>query len=145
MIARYFSRLFGCASVFLLLLTSVRAAEIPKGQLMEKVACAADNSQTYALYIPTSFDPAKKFPVLFCFDPGARGKAPVERFQAAAEKFGWIVAGSNNSRNGPWDANATAINAMFTDVNKHLPIDGRRIYVTGLSGGARVACQIALG
>lgn len=119
-------------------------AEIPKGHVLEKVACTANTDQTYALYIPTSFDPAKKIPVLFCFDPGARGQVPVERFQAAAEKFGWLVAGSNNSRNGPWEANAVAINAMFTDINSHLPIDGKRIYVAGLSGGARVACQVAL-
>jgi predicted esterase len=131
----------------LLLLATVAAsgAEIPKGHVLEKVACTADNEQTYALYVPTAFDPARKWPVLFCFDPGARGKAPVERFQAAAEKYGWLVAGSNNSRNGPWDANAKAINAMITDVNRHLPIDSRRVYVTGLSGGARVACQLALG
>jgi predicted esterase len=121
------------------------AAEIPKGRVLETVACAADPKQTYALYIPTAFDPAKKWPVLLCFDPGARGKVPVERFQAAAEKFGWLVAGSNNSRNGPWDANAAAINAMLTDLNKHLPLESKRIYAAGLSGGARVACQIALG
>jgi predicted esterase len=121
------------------------AAEIPKGRVLETVACASDNKQTYALYVPTSFDPARKWPVLFCFDPGARGKAPVERFQAAAEKFGWIVAGSNNSRNGPWEANAAAIHAMVGDVNRYFPIDSKRIYVAGLSGGARVACQVALG
>ena len=120
------------------------APEIPKGRVLEKVACAADANQTYALYIPTSFDPAKKWPVLFCFDPGARGNAPVERFQAAAERFGWLVAGSNNSRNGPWESNTTAINAMVQDVHRFLPIDAKRIYVAGLSGGARVACQVAL-
>ncbi|MEO5959292.1 MAG: hypothetical protein ABIR80_09260, partial [Opitutaceae bacterium] len=123
---------------------ALQSAEIPKGRLLEKVACAADISQTYALYIPTSFEPARRCPVLFCFDPGARGTVPVERFQAAAEKFGWLVAGSNNSRNGPWDATAAAINAMVTDVNRHLPIDPKRLYVAGLSGGARVACQVAL-
>ncbi len=121
------------------------AAEIPKGRVLETVACAADPKQTYALYIPTAFDPAKQWPVLLCFDPGARGKAPVERFQAAAEKFGWLVAGSNTSRNGPWDANAVAINAMLTDLNRHLPLDAKRIYAAGLSGGARVACQVAVG
>ncbi len=129
--------------VLLLLCAAVNAAEIPKGRILEKVTCAADATQTYALYIPTSFDPTKKSPVLFCFDPGARGKNPVERFQEAAEKFGYIVAGSNNSRNGPWAANAVAIQAMMSDVSRHLPIDAKRVYVAGLSGGARVACQIA--
>jgi predicted esterase len=121
------------------------AAELPKGRVLETVACAADPTQTYALYVPTNFDASKQWPVLFCFDPGARGKAPVERFQAAAEKFGYIVAGSNNSRNGPWEANAAAINAMVSDVRRYFPLQPKRIYVAGLSGGARVACQIALG
>jgi poly(3-hydroxybutyrate) depolymerase len=119
--------------------------QIPSGRILETVACSADATQTYALYLPTTFDPARKWPVLLCFDPGARGKAPVERFQAAAEKFGWIVAGSNNSRNGPWEANATAITAMLKDLSRHLPLDSKRLYSTGLSGGARVACQLAIG
>ncbi|MBL9209713.1 MAG: hypothetical protein JNL92_04550, partial [Opitutaceae bacterium] len=121
------------------------APTLPQGEVLAQVACASDATQTYALYVPRSFDPAKKSPVLFCFDPGARGRVPVDRFKEAAEKFGWIVAGSNNSRNGPWEANAAAIKAMVGDVTRHLPIDAKRIYVAGLSGGARVACQIALG
>ena len=127
------------------LVPAVFAAQISTGRILETVACSADPSQTYALYLPTAFDPNRKWPVLLCFDPGARGKAPVERFQAAAETFGWIVAGSNNSRNGPWDANAAAISAMVKDLERHLPIDAKRLYAAGLSGGARVACQLAVG
>jgi predicted esterase len=133
-------------ALFLLRLgsASASAAEIPKGRILPQVACAADPTQTYALYIPTSFDPARLWPVLYCFDPGARGKAAVEHFQAAAEKYGWLVAGSNTSRNGPWEPTAKAIDAMLTDVTRHLPVDPRRAYAAGLSGGARVACQIAV-
>lgn len=119
------------------------AAEFPKGKLLEKVACAKNPDYTYALYVPTSFEPTKKWPVLFCFDPGARGRVPVERFMAAAEKCGYIVAGSNNSRNGPIDANVKAINAMIQDVDHYLPLDPARLYAAGLSGGARVACALA--
>lgn len=119
-------------------------AEVPLGQLLEKVGAGADARQTYALYVPTTFTRDRTWPVLFCFDPGARGRAPVERFLAAAEKFGWIVAGSNNSRNGPWEANVVAIQAMIGDVERHFPLDRKRLYVAGLSGGARVACQLAV-
>ena len=114
------------------------------GRIIEPVACATDATQTYAVYVPTSYDQARRWPVLFCFDPGARGRVPVERFQAAAEKYGYIVAGSDNSRNGEWAANAAAINAMINDVNRRLAVDAHRFYVAGLSGGARVACQVAL-
>src|ERR1700682_4714018 len=74
---------------------------IPKGQVVENIVCAGAPDQTYALYLPTTYSPERKWPVLYAFDPGARGKIPVERFKEAAEKFGWIVVGSNNSRNGP--------------------------------------------
>ncbi len=137
-------RRFGSIGLLMLAGFTGRAAELPPGRILEPVACAADATQTYALYVPASYDRARRWPVLFCFDPAARGRVPVERFQAAAEKFGYVVAGSDNSRNGEWAGNATAINAMINDVNRRLAIDSRRIYVAGLSGGARVACQVAL-
>lgn len=114
------------------------------GRVLEKVACTADATQTYALYVPSNYTKEKVWPVIYCFDPGAHGLAPVERLKAAAEKFGYIVAGSNNSRNGPWEANEAAIQAMTRDVASHLAIDRRRVYAAGLSGGARVAVQLAL-
>ena len=69
------------------------------GRVLEKVTCAKDPAQAYALYLPSNYTPQPAWPVIFCFDPGARGLEPVQRFHAAAEKYGYIVAGSNNSRN----------------------------------------------
>ena len=112
------------------------------GRVLESVACKAAPAQTYALYVPSAYTREKKWPVIFCFDPGARGRVPVERLQAAAEKFGCIVAGSNTSRNGPWADNLAAMKAMVTDVDSHLSLDGGRIYTAGLSGGARVAAEL---
>ena len=72
---------------------------IPLGQIVEKVVCAQDVNQTYALYLPSNYVSTRKWPILYAFDPGARGRIPVERFKEAAERFGWIIVGSNNSRN----------------------------------------------
>jgi dienelactone hydrolase len=79
------------------------------------------------------------------FHPSARGRAMVEKYQAAAEQYGYIVAGSNTSRNGPWPVSGAAVQAMSLDVGRRFSIDAQRIYVTGMSGGARVAMQVALG
>jgi len=49
----------------------------------------------------SSYTPQRNWPILYGFDPGGRGKQPVELFKDAAEKYGWIVVGSYNSRNGP--------------------------------------------
>ena len=118
---------------------------IPRGQIVERVAALNDSSQSYALYLPTNYTPNRKWPVLYAFDPGARGRVPVERFKEAAEKYGWIVLGSNNSRNGPWDLAVNAWNAMQTDTHQRFAIDDERMYATGFSGGARAAIRIAIG
>jgi tetratricopeptide (TPR) repeat protein len=78
------------------------------------------------------------------FDPFARGQAAIEVVQAAAEKFGYIVAASNNSKNGPMGGSREAAIAMWEDTQLKLPIDARRRYVAGLSGGSRVAASVAL-
>lgn len=116
---------------------------IPPGQILERVECQANPQQTYALYLPLHYAPEKKWPILYAFDAGARGHLPVERFKEAAEKYGYIVAGSNNSRNGPLEPIVEAIQALFEDTQARLSIDERRIYLTGFSGGARIAVSVA--
>src|SRR6185503_8624071 len=67
--------------------------EIAKGVVVEKVVCRADPAQSYALYLPSNYDPSRQWPILYGFDPGARGRLPVTQFKDAAEKYGWIVVG----------------------------------------------------
>ena len=107
---------------------------IPKGQIVERIETLNDSSQSYALYLPSNYTPNRKWPVLYAFDPGARGQVPVERFKEAAEKYVWIVIGSNNSRNGPWAVSVNAWNAMQTDTHQRFAIDEERMYATGFSG-----------
>jgi hypothetical protein len=118
--------------------------DLPRGQIIAEVKCAADPSQSYALYLPSNYSSDRVWSVIFAFDPVARGRLPVELFQAAAEKYGYIVAGSNNSRNGAWNTSLTAWQAMSSDVLTRFSIDERRTYATGLSGGSRVAMLLAL-
>jgi pimeloyl-ACP methyl ester carboxylesterase len=118
---------------------------LPRGQIIAKVACAADPSQTYALYLPSNYTGERKWPILFVFHPMARGQAAVETFQEAAEKYGFIVVGSNNSRNGPWVTSLEAIRSVWTDTHLRFSLDEGRAYTAGLSGGARVATRMAQG
>jgi poly(3-hydroxybutyrate) depolymerase len=126
-----------------LLVVRVRAdGGIAPGALVERVPCAADPRETYALYLPSSYGPGRPFPILYCFDPRARGQEPVERFRAAAERYGWIVVGSNASRNGI--PVTDIVSRLWDDTHRRFAIDERRVYTAGFSGGARVASGIAL-
>src|SRR5579871_430974 len=118
--------------------------DVPRGQIIDSLKCLADASQSYALYLPSNYSPDRKWNVILAFDPGGRGRRGVERYQAGAEKYGYILAGSNNSRNGPWEISLEAAKAMMTDVAARFPIHPDRVYTAGMSGGARVAMEVAL-
>ena len=58
---------------FLLLLSLVPGSQEPSmsaplGQLVEKVTCAREPNQSYALYLPRNYDKSRKWPVLYAFD-----------------------------------------------------------------------------
>jgi predicted esterase len=126
---------------------SIRAhaaeGDLPRGQIEDRVICKADAGQSYALYLPSSFSKDRLWPILFCFDPGARGRVPVELFRAAAEQYGYIVAGSNISRNGPQGHSVESMKAMWEDTQNRFPLDPARIFLAGMSGGARTVCIFA--
>jgi dienelactone hydrolase len=118
------------------------SGEIASGILHKKIVTRADSNQSYALYLPTHYTPSRKWPLLFAFDPRARGDLPVECFQQAAEKYGYIVAGSNNSRNGPMAASSLAAQSVISDLSERFNLNEDRLYLTGFSGGGRAACSI---
>ena len=125
--------------------SSSPAQEIARGTIIEDVKCAGDATQSYALYVPSTYSPDRPWNLLMAFHPGARGRLMVEKYAAAAERYGYIVAGSNTSRNGSWSVSGAAVHAMSADLGRRFAIDADRLYLTGLSGGARVAMLVALG
>jgi len=123
---------------------SARSQTLQPGTIIDRVVCSDDAAQTYALYLPPGYTPERTWSVLLAFHPAARGRLMVEKYQAAAEQYGYIVAASNNSRNGPYADSMAAAQAMMTDVSRRFSVDPRRVYLAGMSGGARVAMGIAL-
>ncbi|HXZ27228.1 MAG TPA: hypothetical protein VEG08_04415 [Terriglobales bacterium] len=132
--------------LLLLVLCGTASAAYPQtpapGVVHPSVAVLADSSNSYALYLPSAYSPARRWPLLLVFDPFARGEVAVKLFQEAAEQHGFLVVGSNDVRN--FQDPAAAVQLLWKDVNERYAIDPRRFYVAGLSGGARVASSIAL-
>jgi hypothetical protein len=113
------------------------------GTLLPKVVAVAAPGQSYALYLPSNYSAAKRWPIVYIFDPGAHGEIPGALMQPAAEQFGYIIAASNNSKNGPLKPDALAAQAIWKDTHTRFSIDDQRVYFAGLSGGARVASHLA--
>jgi predicted esterase len=136
-------------SLFLLLLTfrsqSLLFSQVPvKDQITDTINCRDVSGQSYALYLPAQYDNKKSWPVILIFDPSARGRTGVNAFIEAGRKYEFILACSNNSRNGPLGDNFTAAAAMLQDVEKRFTLNQKRIYASGFSGGSRFAMALAV-
>jgi len=120
-------------------------AGVVPGNLVSTVACEAEPQYSYALYLPSNYDPDRSWPLILAYDPSGVGSRPVEGLRAAADRYGYIVAGSNDSRNyTSWEFKLAAAGAVWRDVAGRFSIDPRRVYTTGFSGGARMATEVAL-
>ena len=119
------------------------AQQVETGIINEKVVCQQNAAQSYTLYLPRAYTPERKWPIIYVFDPFARGIVPVELMKGAAERAGFIVVASNNSQNGPIKDSMDAAQAVWADTHRRFAIDDKQRYATGLSGGARVAATVA--
>jgi len=115
-----------------------------KGTIINNVVCKNDQSLSYCLYLPDNYNIKRTWPIIFCFDPKGDGMLPVSLFKESAQKYGYIVAASNNCKNGLQIQEIEHItDILFSDANEKISINPNRIYLAGFSGGARVACSIA--
>ena len=114
------------------------------GKVIDTITCAADADQSYAAYIPVTGN-KKALPVIYFFDPHASGSLPLRKYKALADKYGFLLIGSNNSKNGnDWQVTDAIWQTLSEDTKKRFKIDLQRIYTAGFSGGAKVAGFAAL-
>ncbi|WP_421763237.1 TPR end-of-group domain-containing protein [Ekhidna sp.] len=118
-------------------------AQLP-GEVVDTVVCNNDKSQSYALYLPSNYTTEKKWPIVYFFEPAARGSLPVRLYSEVAEELGYILACTYNSRNGSYDNSFKAADALFLDTEQKLSIDYYKIILSGFSGGSRLALSIAV-
>lgn len=110
------------------------------GVVIDTVHAAGDTAQTYALYLPSAYDPAHRWPVLFLMDPRGRAQVPMRLFRAAAERYGYIVMSSYQTQSdGAVEPNDRAVNAMLNDAQTRFSVDFHRFYFAGFSGTGRLA------
>ncbi len=123
--------------------TASTSVELPRPGEIGDVVCASDVTQSYALYLPSGYVAGKSWPIIYFFDPGGHGRRPLELYKDLADQYGFIFAGSNNSRNFSSEQ-SKSVNAIWLDTHVRLVLDEHRTYVSGFSGGARVAGAMAL-
>jgi len=118
------------------------AAPWPPGEITDAIKTKKDPRWSYHLYLPTSFHMNRQWPVMFIMSFGGGTKETLERYVKGAEFNGWILATSVQSTNS-FEHSTEAIMAMVEDVRARLPVDDKRLYSSGCSGGARRAFHLA--
>lgn len=113
------------------------------GKLIDTVVSASDASQSYALYYPSQ--KTGPLPILFFFDPHGAGALPLRKYKTLADTYGFILAGSNNSKNGNnWNTEEMIYGHFVDDLKARISHNENRIYVVGFSGGAKAATYMAM-
>ncbi len=114
------------------------------GALLERVVSSGDARQSFAVLLPSRFDRHAPQPVLFLMDPRGRALVPLRLLRAAAERFGYVIFSSYNTRSDEAiDPNDAAFSAMLADAQRLLTVDPRRVYLVGFSGTARAGWDFA--
>ncbi len=121
-----------------------QVTSINKGKVIDSILVGGTTNETFALYLPNSYNATKLSAIIFIFDPAARGKTGIKPFIASAEKYNYILVCSNNTKNGPYETNFEVIKHLFDHIFSKFSVDERHIYVSGFSGGARLATAIAV-
>jgi poly(3-hydroxybutyrate) depolymerase len=118
---------------------------VEMGRIIDSVF-TEDGRESFALYVPEAGEDAKhQYPLILIFDPMARGTTGLKPFILSSEAHGYILACSNDARNGPYAPNQAIGERMFERIGSMFSIDPKRIYTSGFSGGSRLASRMAIG
>jgi len=122
---------------------SILTGVIPTGRVLENVPVAGDHSQSFSLYLPSSYSTSQRWPIVLLMDPRGRGTLPLRRLVPAAERLGYVLASSNNTASDTsGDPNTPAIDGMLGTLQPRLSLDTLRFYLFGMSGTARAAWRL---
>lgn len=126
-------------------LANAQQFTLKKGTVIDSIAVQDSIAESFSLFLPSSFEMDKNWPVLFVFDMEGKGKQAIRMYMEAAENQGYILVASNNvSDSLSTSQNILITGRMFNTVIKLLPIHKNRTYTSGLGEGAQFASVLPL-
>ena len=116
--------------------------EAVPGEISARIFCES-SSWSYKVYLPTRFDPSRKWPVWFIISPsgGIAGNALI-RYVDGAETLNSILVLPFEARNKFADSDI-AMDSVIEDVYNRFPIDRDLSFVSGFSSSSRMAYALA--
>ena len=102
--------------------------------------CQTDAGNSYEVFVPAHKD-SEQLPLLVIVDSHGAGRFALEKFKASAQTYHLILAASNTVKNGFANFDQT-LQTLVDDVRQKYPA-GKTLFLTGFSGGARMALGYA--
>lgn len=150
-------RRFAIAASFLFALTAPLSAGDGKHGFLSRVHKGKDGESKYVLFVPHDYKGDKEAPLILFLhgagERGADGEAPVKqgignaiKFKGAEAKFPFFVIFPQCQPKSNWKAgtpDADRALAILNEVMKDYRIDGKRLYLTGLSMGGSGTWSLA--
>jgi len=121
-------------------------------RMQQHAAADAGRKQTlsleqerFAMYVPAK-EPPNGYALLVYVPPSDQGEVP-SRWTRVLDRHGFILVTAANSGNdtGAFDRRAALAVLAATNVIGLYHVDPQRVYVSGFSGGSRMAMRLALG
>ncbi len=104
--------------------------------------------RSYVLYVPPDIKPDEKLPLIVALHGSRRdGRSIVEPWESLAKRERIIVAGPNADNPAAWYVPADGpelLSFLVDEISSAYPVDRRRVYLFGHSGGAIFALTMAV-
>jgi hypothetical protein len=107
-------------------------------------AISADEDITWKMYVPENYDPGKPAGLMVYISPTPKGWMP-RNWQSVIDEENLIWISANDSGNRTIDARRILFAVLGTQIAaKNYAIDTDRVYLSGFSGGGKVASKVAI-
>jgi len=123
-----------------------RAADLVDSQTFESVAdvLAPDEIISWKMYVPPNYDPNKPAGLFVYISPTPRGWMP-RGWQTVFDEENLIWISADNSGNGTHTKKRMFFAVLAPEIAaKRYKIDPDRVYLSGFSGGGKVAAVVAI-
>jgi poly(3-hydroxybutyrate) depolymerase len=132
------------ATLLLLPLTAAAA----KDDITKELITSKGKTRAYYLYVPSTIKPSSPAPlIVMLHGSGHVGMSLVEKWKDLAKKEGIIIAGPDSTDSRSWSSPQDGpdfLHDLVEELKAKYPINPRRVYLFGHSGGAIFALLMSL-
>ena len=132
----------------LLLLLTAGSASAADDIITKELITSNGKTRAYYLYVPATAKSGSAVPLIVMLHGSGRvGMSLVEKWKDLAKKENFIIAGPDSSNTQFWrspDDGPDFLRDLIEELKKKYPINPRRVYLFGHSGGASFAMEISL-